>query len=192
VADRRHLGVAMAEVTHDTTSVDLIEGALERERTAFLAAFALVPPAQREVPPQRGGWSAVQIAEHVSRVEAGVAKMIGLAAAMPRTATGGELAEALLTPVKSAIVRDRGTKVNAPERTHPTGTLNAESVVARLRQTRAALLEAFRSADAGVLDEITMAHPFVGPLTMRALVALIADHDARHAEQLVEITESTT
>lgn len=169
------------------TTVADIERELARERAAFMAAFERVPLAQREIAPAHGGWSAVQVAEHVMRVEAGVAKMIGAAATMPRTATAEELAAAQLTAEKSGWVRDRRTKVNAPERVHPQAALTAASVMEQLRRSREALLAAYHSADDAVLDGVAMPHPFLGPLTMRAWVALIADHDARHAEQLQEL-----
>jgi hypothetical protein len=52
--------------------------------------------------------------------------------------------------------------------------------------TRAALLEAFTAADPLVLDGIVFPHPFIGPLTLRSWMELIAHHDARHAEQMAE------
>ena len=171
----------------EARSVQAIEALLERERGVFIAQFNAVPAERRRTVPERGGWSAVQVVEHVSRVEFGVAKMIGAGATMPRTATPEELEAAQITERKAQIVRDRTEKVEAPVRTHPQSELDSDAALAQLGQSRAALLAAFRGADAAVLDGITFVHPFIGALTLRAWVELVAHHDARHAEQLAEL-----
>ena len=167
-----------------------IEALLATERDALLARFRAVPESGRAVPPPAGGWSAVEVVQHVARVEAGVVKMLGAGASMPRV-TADEAAAAQWGDRKSRIVRDRSEKVQAPERTHPRGGVDAASVIAEVTQSRAALLAAFRAADPAVLDGVTYPHPFIGPLTLRAWVELIAHHDARHAEQLAELAPTT-
>jgi hypothetical protein len=162
--------------------------ALERER--FIAQFERVAVARRAERPWSGGWSAAEVVEHVSRVEAGIARMIGASATMPKTATPEELAAAAITEEKVRIVRDHSVKAQAPERTHPQGELNADTVLPQLTRSREALLAAFHGADPAVLDGITFLHPFVGPLTLRAWVELIAHHDARHRQQIAELAAS--
>jgi len=173
-------------MTSPLHSHEEIEELLARERANLMALYASVPPARRAVAPAAGGWSAVQVAEHVARVETGVAKMIGKGASMPRTASAEELLAAQLTPRKIAIVRDRQTKVEAPERTWPTGSVAPETAIAALLQSREMLEAAFFEATDHVLDEIIFAHPIIGPLTLRAWVELVAHHDARHAAQIAE------
>jgi len=110
--------------------------------------------------------------------------MIAKGAEMPRTATVDELQAAVLTERTIGWVRERSTKVEAPERVRPTGTLDADAALAQLQASRAALLEAFATADNAVLDGVTFPHPFIGPLTLRSWVELTAHHDARHAAQM--------
>lgn len=174
-------------MTHDPRSSEALFALLDHERANLIVQFERVPPARRAERPVKGAWSATEIAEHVARVEADVAKMIVKGGEMPRTATTEELAAALMTPRRIAAVRDRSTKVEAPQRAHPTGTLSADAVLEQLRASRVAMLGAFRGADAAVLDGITFPHPFLGPLTLRAWVELVAHHDARHAQQMAEV-----
>jgi hypothetical protein len=168
-------------------SVMDIEASLVHEREYFLRAFDRVPTDRRGLRPANGGWSAVEVAEHVSRVERGVVKMLTAGATMRQITSADELAAAQLTEKKIEVVRVRTEKVQAPERAHPTGKFDADSVIAELAQSRAALLEAFRAAEPDVLDRVTYPHPFIGPLTLRAWVELVAHHDARHAQQVAEL-----
>ncbi|MCX5762461.1 MAG: DinB family protein [Gemmatimonadetes bacterium] len=176
-------------MTHDPRSSDAVFALLDHERANLFAQFERVPPARRAERPGEGAWSAAEIAEHVARVEMGVAKSIVKGGEMPRTATAEELDAAQMTPRKIAAVRDRSTKVEAPERVRPTGTPSADAVPEQLRATRVAMLGAFRGADAAVLDGITFPHPFLGPLTLRAWVVLVAHHDARHAAQMADVAD---
>lgn len=176
-------------MTHDGSSSDALFALLDRERATLIAQFERVPLAHRTDRPEEGAWSAVEIAEHVARVEAGVAKMLVSRATMPLTATSDEVAESHLTPQKIAWVRVRDVKVSAPDRTHPTGTLTPGMVMGQLAGARAGLRAAFIAADDAVLDGAIIPHPFVGPLTLRAWVELVAHHDARHAAQMAEVAD---
>jgi hypothetical protein len=172
-----------------TASPEAMFALLDAERANLIAQFARVPAGRRAERPAEGAWSAVEIAEHVARVEAGVAKLLALRAGAPLTATPAELLEGTLTPEKIAIVRLRDVKVSAPERTHPTGSLTPEAVMDQLAESRAGLRAAFDAADPAVLDGALHPHPFIGQLSLRAWVELIAHHDARHAQQMAEAAD---
>lgn len=173
-------------MTQPTDSTAALLALLDFERHGFMAQFDRVPPTRSAESPSEGVWSALQVAEHVARVEGGVARMIAKGPEMPRT-DAADLAAALLTAQKIEWVRVRSTKVNAPERVHPTGQLTVDAVREQLAASRAAMLDAFHVADDAVLDSVTFPHPFIGPLTLRAWVELVAHHDARHADQMTEI-----
>ena len=178
-------------MTPPTTSVPALLALLQYEREQLLARYASIPLDRRAWSEGdgegEGGWSAAQIIEHCARVEGGVARMIAKGAELPRTATAEELQASLLTERTIGWVRDRVTKVEAPERVHPTGTLDADAALAQLHAARAALLGAFTAADAEVLDGIVFPHPFLGPLTLRSWTELVAHHDARHAQQMAAL-----
>lgn len=174
-------------MTLPTDSVPALLEMLLHEREHLLAHFARIPEPQRAKSSVEGAWSAVHILEHCARVEGNVARLITKGAELPRTATPEELLAARLTEQKIGWVRNRATKVEAPERVHPTGTLDAAAAVAQLQASRDAVLDAFAAAEPAVLDGVIFPHPFIGPLTLRAWVELIAHHDARHAEQIGEL-----
>ena len=174
-------------MTQPADSVPALLALLQRAREHLVAQFAAIPADQRTLPDGAGGWSAAQIIEHVARVEGNVARMIAKGAEMPRSATPEELQAAVFTEQKIDRVRHRGTKVEAPERVRPSATLDADAALAQLHASRVAVLEAFTAADPAVLDGIIVPHPFIGPLTLRAWVELVAHHDARHAEQISEL-----
>ena len=171
-------------MTQPTASVASLLALLHYERANLLTQFESTPEALRVASTGESGWSAAQIIEHCARVEGGVARMIAKGAEMPRTATVDELQAAVLTERTIGWVRERSTKVEAPERVRPTGTLDADAALAQLQASRAALLEAFATADNAVLDGVTFPHPFIGLLTLRSWVELTAHHDARHAAQM--------
>ena len=160
---------------------------LARERDNLLATFTRVPEAHRAVRPSAGAWSALEILEHCARVEGGVAKLLAMRADQPLTATAEEASAGTLTEGKVRAVRTRAEKLAAPERVQPTGTLSVDAVMQQAAASRAALLGAYAATPDAVLDGAVHPHPFIGPLTLRAWVQLIAHHDARHAEQMGEV-----
>jgi len=172
---------------HPTDSVPALLALLQVERDQLLAQFAAIPVDQRARPDGAGGWSAAQIVEHVARVEGNVARMIAKGAELPQTATSEERQAGLLTDTRIRWVRERTTKVEAPERVRPAVGLPPDDALARLHASRAAVLEAFTAADPAVLDGVIVPHPCIGPLTLRAWMELIAHHDARHGEQMMAL-----
>lgn len=178
-------------MTTPTSSVPALLALLQQEREQLLARFESIPEADRTRSGgehgRGSGWSAAQVIEHCARVEHNVARMIAKGAELPRTATAEELQTSVLTETSIGWVRDRGTKVEAPERVRPSAPIAAAAALALLLASRTALLEAFTAADPAVLDGILFPHPFVGPLTLRSWTELVAHHDARHAEQLAEL-----
>jgi hypothetical protein len=158
---------------------------LERERAAFVAALARVPSGRRAARPAPDRWSPLEIAEHVARIDSGVARLL---AARGAEAPAGEAAGGApaLPPDLAAQVRDRSVRIQAPEFVHPAGGLTAEAALGRLAESRAALVAAYRAARPEALDRVTHPHPLFGPVTLRGWVELAAHHDARHAQQVDE------
>jgi hypothetical protein len=167
---------------------DPLVALLDRERAAFLAAVARVPAARRPDRPAPDRWSALEVAEHVARVDGGVARLIAMKAAEPPLPPE-QCEEARLSPGRAEAVRARAERIEAPERVRPAGGLPEAAVLARMEEARAALVAAYRAADPAVLDGHTWPHPLFGPITLRGWVELAAHHDARHARQLDEIAE---
>ena len=135
------------------------------------AAMADLAKAARAVPAARFGerpepeeWSANEVLAHVVAAD---------------TYFGGGIVailEARPTPPRGG---GRGNE-NAPQRT-------AEAWLEILGRQRATLFDRVRRADpAGRLD-VTIEHPFFGPMSAYQFVELVAAHEARHTEQIKEI-----
>jgi hypothetical protein len=168
-------------------AADPVLALLERERALFLAELARIPGPLRAARPAPERWSAVEVAEHVARIDRGVAMILALRAAEPLAATPEQLADACLTAAKAAGVRDRSRRFEAPRQVRPTGALEPGAAEAHLADARAALVAAYAAADPAVLDGAVHPHPVFGPVTLRGWFELTAHHDARHAQQLAEI-----
>lgn len=174
----------------DYLSTEQILARLSAERAGLVARLERIPAARQNVRPTPERWSVAEVLEHLVRLEMGLTKLLALKGQAPPAAdVPAPPADALGTPQFGALVRDRSKPLEAPERVRPEGKLSAEEALARLQAARAALLEAFASADAEALDRQTHVHPFFGPLTLRSWMALAADHEARHAAQIGEIAD---
>ena len=159
---------------------------LEAERANLLERVGRVPEAARAKQPAPGRWSVVDVLEHLARVETGVAKLLTVRG-KERPAAPADTAGAQLTPERIASVRDRGARIEAPERIRPAGGVSYAEALRKLWEARGAFLAAVDAADPEALDEQVYPHPVLGPLTLRGWVEFVAHHEARHADQVAEI-----
>jgi uncharacterized damage-inducible protein DinB len=163
---------------------------LEDERAALLARVDSIPAGLREKRPSPSRWSVAEVLEHLTRLETGLTKLLTLRGQQPPPVdTPAPDESSRMSPRLAALVRDRSKYLEAPERVLPAGTMTADEALPHLQDARKAMLAAFASADAAALDTLTHPHPYFGPLTLRSWVALAADHEARHAEQISEIAQ---
>jgi hypothetical protein len=171
-----------------TEPADDLLALLARDRATLLAEAARVPHARWGEQPAPDRWSVVEILEHVARVDTSVARLLALRAAEPVWATPDELDAGRLTPRRVAALRDPTLRpIEAPDRARPKGQVAPEGAIEHLATTRAALENAYRTADPALLDGMVFTHPFLGALTLRGWVEMAAHHDARHARQIAEI-----
>lgn len=187
-----HTDVPAAD-SPDRTTPEALLALLETERARLLAEVARVPEALRAHELVPGAWSVAQVVEHVSRVDGGVAKLIGMACAGTLRAPNADPSAIVRAPMPArmeALVRDRSNRLEAPERVRPSDGLSPEAAMAQLMAVREGLIDAFRNAPPAVLDEAAFPHPYFGPLTLRVWVELSAYHDARHAHQLSELADA--
>lgn len=175
---------------NDYLSTPRIYERLETEREALVSCVERVPNDMRDRRPEPNRWSIAEVLEHLTRIETGVTKLLMLRGQSPPPADSPPPeASSVMGPELGAVVRDRSKRIEAPERVQPAGGLSAQDALAHLSTTRAGLLAAFESANPEALDRLTHPHPIFGPLTLRSWVALAADHEARHAQQIAEIAQ---
>jgi hypothetical protein len=155
---------------------------LVESREAFLSAAANVSEERACVRPALDQWSVLDCVEHVAITEHFMFTIIAtkLAPALPSGTRGRE--EFFLHEVAN-----RTTKINAPERAHPTGRF----------PTLAAALEQFNQSRARSIDYVdhcekdlrahTAPHPLFGSITGQEYMIILALHPARHAAQIREV-----
>ncbi|HUQ47727.1 MAG TPA: DinB family protein [Gemmatimonadaceae bacterium] len=174
----------------DYLSTPNILARLQAEREGLVLRLSGIPTASRNRRPSPNRWSVAEVLEHLVRLETGLTKLLTLRGQQPpapETPAPGESSR--MTPALGRLVRDRSKHIEAPERVLPAGAMTADEALPQLQSARGGMLAAFATANADALDQLTHPHPVFGPLTLRSWVALAADHEARHAEQISEIAE---
>jgi hypothetical protein len=144
------------------------------------AAVSGLSESQANFKPSPEAWSVAGIVEHLATVETFVLMRIEKIASEPDAGTFGEA-----DVVFFDRVTDRSSKFQAPERVQPTGKPLASSL-ARLRATRAGMVELIRSAPDGHFRKHSMAHPAFGPLDGHQWILFVAGHCTRHTRQILE------
>lgn len=174
----------------DYLSTPKILERLQAERTGLLARLERIPADSRNRRPDPARWSVAEVLEHLTSLEIGLTRLLTLRGQQPPPPDSPAPDESSkMTPALARLVRDRSKHIEAPERVLPAGALTADEALPHLQNARAGMLAAFDSANPDALDQLTHPHPLFGPLTLRSWVALAADHEARHAEQIAEIAQ---
>jgi uncharacterized damage-inducible protein DinB len=168
---------------------EVIEHA-DHARLVLLGALDAIPAPLQEARPSEEAWSAAEVIEHLARVERGIAKLHAMKVAELQALPVIPRESAALEPmdtVRFAVVPDRDTRLEAPERTRPTGELSAHEARTMLLEVRREYLDQLRASDGLALSAATHPHPFFGTLDMYEWVYFIGSHELRHAAQLREI-----
>jgi hypothetical protein len=162
---------------------------LETERAALRAIIDRTPAPLRARRPAPERWSIVEVLEHLTRVETGVARLLTVRGRAAPAAQPAEVApaDAQLDAARIARLRDRNERIEAPERIRPAGTSEPAEALRALAAARAELVAALVAADPAALDGVVHTHAELGPLTLRGWAEFVAHHEARHADQVREI-----
>ena len=160
---------------------------LDAERAVLRQAFEDVPPEWRDRELAPGRWSVAGIIEHLAMVEQRVAGALAEKIAAARAeGVGPDTAEGPVLPsLDLTRIRSRATRVNAPERSHPTG-LPADAAWQALERAGEAVRETLRSGDGLALGSIEHSHPLFGSISLYHWFAILGSHEARHAAQIRE------
>ena len=165
---------------------------LDQSRTELRAAVAGVEPGLRARRPGPDRWSVNEILEHLALVERRFEAYVGVAIAKARSAGLGaeRSARVPLADDLRTVVRDRSGRRTAPEAVIPTGTVDDATVWRALEQARQSFRDTVGSADGLALGTVTAEHHRWGALTVYQWVEVLANHEARHAEQIDEVAAS--
>ena len=164
-----------------TQPIDVVV-ALEQSRQYLLEALAGLTDDRARRTPASGGWSVLDCVEHIGLSEA---RMVGFAQQDAKEVAPpiDKAREAHL----AAVVADRTAKRAAPEPVQPTGRFTTlDEAVAQFNATRSASV-VFAQQKGAALYAISVTHPAMGLLNGAEVMALIAGHTRRHADQIREI-----
>jgi DinB superfamily len=128
-------------------------------------------------------WSVAEIIEHLSmseaRILALVSKLLGQEAAVAANAGSSG------TSISIQMMTDRATeRFTAPAFLEPTGNLPLSISLAKLRESRAALLGLRSRIEATDYSHVTYPHPVFGPLNLYQWLAAAEFHECKHLDQI--------
>lgn len=154
-------------------------------RERFLAVAKGISDADANALPEAGGWSIGQIIEHVAIVEEAMVRICSkLVSAAREAGRPSDGTFSLTDDFSDKASTIGGTKVEAPERVHPTGDLAIAESLERLAASTAAI-EALRDdLDAFDGTDHKFPHPFFGPVTAAEWLIIRTGHEHRHTNQI--------
>jgi uncharacterized damage-inducible protein DinB len=163
----------------------------DAQRSALLAITSTLPLERWTERPATGGWSIVELLEHLYKVEHGSSRAIARAVADARAA--GHPRETDQHSVMGALdgvgLRDRSRRLEVPERVAPTGGWSPQEALDKLAASRAELHDAMTAGDGLALGSVYQTHARLGEIDVYRWILFIAQHEARHAQQAAEIVE---
>jgi len=138
------------------------------------------------------GWSIKQIVEHISTVDEGMckicAKLLSTARDRGLSSDGSvHISAEFIETIKNLT----NTKLEAPERVHPTGEQSIGQSLERLSANRERLVgiqHLFETIDS--TDE-KFPHPYFGNLSAAEWLVLRGGHEERHIDQIDRIIANT-
>ena len=161
------------------------------QRRVLLDTASAVPTEAWQTRPGPDRWSVSEIFEHLYRVERGTAAILAKRIAKARAEGHPNEAEtsSVLGTLDALRVSHLDRKLVAPELVAPTVNPDRETAEGQLAESRAALLDAIANGDGLALGEIRHTHLRLGELDLYQWIALVAEHEKRHASQLRDVAQ---
>jgi uncharacterized damage-inducible protein DinB len=167
---------------------------VDAQRSALLSAASAIPPERWTERPGPERWSIAELFEHLYKVEHSCARVIAKGVAEARAA--GHPPESETSSVLGGLdafgFTDRSTKRQVPEIVAPTEQWTADEALEKLTVSRAELHGAIDAGDGLALATIRRTHARLGDLDLYGWILFVGQHEARHAQQAVEIAEQLT
>jgi uncharacterized damage-inducible protein DinB len=159
---------------------------VEDKRKELLQSFAGVPEDRLSRRASAAGWSVAEIVDHLSIVEAGIARLIAKRAARAREAGLGEekSTESVLASFDQQRTTLDSTIMQAPTTVKPRENIEFKEALKGLESSRDALRVAVLGASGLSLGEIKHTHPFLGELDLYQWLIFIGQHEGRHKKQI--------
>ena len=163
---------------------------LAEKRREVLAAVAAVPASLRDRKPGPGQWSVAEVLEHLTMIEKRVAALLTMQVTAAREQGVGpdpDTSSVVATLVNGDILTNRAKKIVTPKLGVPSGAIDTTAGSEALGEAHEAMVASLRNANGVSLQNLTAAHPVLGPLNLYHFVVALGLHDVRHAAQIREI-----
>lgn len=159
-------------------------------RESLIAQLAEVSQADSVIVPIGEKWSVRHVAEHVSIVNHGIARICGRLVNAAKASGERSDGKVHFSPEFLEQISLPEVKLEAPEVVLPTGTLSIEESIDGLARN-AESFEALRTD----MEEFDLSvpkfpHPYFGPMTAAEWLALVGYHEVRHGRQIARIVDS--
>lgn len=171
-------------------AISQVLAGLDRSREQLRAAVDAVPEQLRGERPASDRWSVAHILEHLALVEERLtANLTAKVEAARQAGLGGEEGDpSLLSPELRGRIVDRSERRQAPDPLQPHGGIGHRAAWERAETARAAFRLLITRADGLALGGVIHEHPRFGALNVYQWGGFLAAHEARHTEQIREIS----
>jgi hypothetical protein len=159
---------------------------VEDKRKELLQSFAGVPGDRLCRRASADGWSVAENLDHLSIVEAGIARLITKRAGRAREAGLGQenSTESVLTSFDQQRAKLDNTVMQAPATVLPRTNVDFKEALDGLERSREALRAAVLGASGLSLGEIKHTHPLLGELDLYQWLIFVGQHEGRHRKQI--------
>lgn len=159
-------------------------------RERLTATLGGISPHEATAMPDGEKWSIQHIAEHVSKVNSGIAMICGKMLADARADEKPSDGSFSLTPeYEAGIERIATMKLEAPERVQPTGQVTIDEALKRLEENVTTFAQLRPGLESINVDGHTFPHPYLGPLTALQWLVMAGLHERRHTRQIEKLAE---
>ncbi len=164
---------------------------IEAVRQSLYDAVADLSQSQLDFKPASERWSISENLSHLNKVERGLPKLYPML--LQKLEAAGwkpETEGSMLNSLESTILTDATQKFQAPERVQPQSGSTKDELLAALKQSRQAIVEAVAQAPEHDLSGVTWPHPALGDINFYQWVLFIGKHEERHLGQIEGIKSS--
>ncbi|CAM4008189.1 DinB family protein [Mesobacillus zeae] len=161
---------------------DSVLNTLRTVREELLNEVASLSDNQLNMKPSEEKWSVSQVIQHLSAIDESLLPAL-------KNAVKDESERVEEKDVK--FVLDRTKKRESPLPEPSAEFISKEGILKMLNQARIPLIEfTNENIDGTILEDKSMVHPFLGQMSIKQMIEVIALHEKRHIDQVKEIKES--
>jgi hypothetical protein len=181
-------------VMASTSALDLIKGfpatlGEHRHNLEIVRSMLFDELRLQHSAPSEGGWSVEEIAHHLGIVESGIVRGMTKrlsALTQPSPPADNAALEAKWRHNRAGFT-DRQRKMRAPESVFPLNPPALDDSIRALQASRSALLDLLAKYSYDDIAAVAMPHPFFGVMSGLLWLDMIAEHEARHIEQIRDL-----